>query len=304
MRRASLLFFLASARGAGASSIWQGTSGTWNLDWSAPYVNLCNDCAHTTGAPVGAPYRALRGGFFNGGAVGLVPPVRTSAIRRTATTATGSGAHGLRDDGGPPTPSGSWSARSCGEVVTRATRRARRAPRRRTVWSCAHRTPPRRPDPCRSASRAPVIATAGTLRRSAWLRMAERSESDRVHRSVVRARPDPGQLADGRQRVDDAGADPSAGDSPRLRQRDLTSPIVDFRRRLGLSRSVHPVHLRHPCRHPAAPAVRARALQRLPCRERWRCERHDLPLRMRRGTNDPQEKVLEFSIFNLGACIE
>ena len=50
-----------------AGNVWE-----WNLDWYAPYVDPCTDCAYLTFAS----YRVMRGGHFQFPATSLVPPYR------------------------------------------------------------------------------------------------------------------------------------------------------------------------------------------------------------------------------------
>ena len=50
-----------------AGNVWE-----WNLDWYATYVSPCTDCAYLTAASA----RVIRGGGFNDGSSGLLPPLR------------------------------------------------------------------------------------------------------------------------------------------------------------------------------------------------------------------------------------
>jgi formylglycine-generating enzyme required for sulfatase activity len=49
-----------------------GNVGEWNLDWYNNYVDPCTDCADLTATSS----RTLRGGYWNLGAVNLLPPSR------------------------------------------------------------------------------------------------------------------------------------------------------------------------------------------------------------------------------------
>jgi formylglycine-generating enzyme required for sulfatase activity len=58
-----------------AGNVWE-----WNLDWFAPYVSPCTDCAQLTAAS----YRVGRGGGFVGSEPGLVPPDRYTGFSADA----------------------------------------------------------------------------------------------------------------------------------------------------------------------------------------------------------------------------
>ncbi len=62
-----------------------GNAFEWNLDWYAPYVDPCIDCAYSTAAS----YRVLRGGGFGDIGSRLLPPFRTEGSPTTRGGSTG-----------------------------------------------------------------------------------------------------------------------------------------------------------------------------------------------------------------------
>jgi formylglycine-generating enzyme required for sulfatase activity len=54
-----------------AGDVWE-----WNLDWYAPYVDPCTNCAYLTTAS----YRVVRGGDFSVSALVLLPPFRSYGL--------------------------------------------------------------------------------------------------------------------------------------------------------------------------------------------------------------------------------
>jgi formylglycine-generating enzyme required for sulfatase activity len=60
-------------KGRWGQSDLAGEVQEWNLDWSAPYVNPCTDCASLTSAS----NRVIRGGFFEAALAGLIASYRS-----------------------------------------------------------------------------------------------------------------------------------------------------------------------------------------------------------------------------------
>ena len=63
-----------------AGELWE-----WNLDWSAPYVDPCTDCAYLTATS----YRVEHGGNFSGSASVLQPPGRGAYAAGTRSSGNG-----------------------------------------------------------------------------------------------------------------------------------------------------------------------------------------------------------------------
>ncbi len=103
-----------------------------------------------------------------------------------------------------------------------------------------------------------------------------------------------------RGRVDDARADARQGDPPRPPTR--VAPSQTWMHATNPCAIPRALHVQHARRHAGRAAVRARAVRRLPRRRRG-VLRATFPAECPSGAMTPQQKLLEFMIFDLGSCV-